>query len=398
MVTVLGKSIFVAATFAVTAHAQEGQSIKLGETDLFPSIRLEYIQDSNAFVTEDDATTATAFRIKPKVDWYASRSLLELRFGYTGNYQAASEDALNYNDHLLSANVNSEFTSRKRARAGLNINFGHQEFGRGLTRGLATADGELVEFVDTSANVEYTYGARNARGNITFGLNLDQLSYTSREDVTDGRDSFDIEPFGIFSLRVSGDTRATFELRHKTVDSDSNRDRQDFTLLAGLQFATTGKSGGSFAIGAVQSNYDSDAIDDGSEITVEGELFWEPTAFSRFTLELDRSLDSGLDGLSALNEPTAITDTTKLIWRHSWSSRVSHEASFEVSRINADCPTRGSQNNLLELDATVQVRDWLSFGALASVDSFTNEDCPGEDNRDLDFDKNIVGVYVKATL
>jgi len=218
---------------AVLAQQQpDGQSIKLGNADLYPAVRIDYIQNSNAFLSPQEPTDTTAFQIRPEATWVAQRRLLKLQASYNGIYQAASEDVINYTDHILNAGVDAQLDKRRRASASVSIEFGHQDLGTGLTRNITDADAEQVEYVDTDLNAEFGYGARGAKGNAAFGINIENFAFSNRRDLTQGRDESSVEPYGIFSYRLGADTRAEIELRYRTVDS--NQDRNDLSLLAGL--------------------------------------------------------------------------------------------------------------------------------------------------------------------
>ena len=77
----------------------------------------------------------------------------------------------------------------------------------------------LNSLIQTSTP-EYTFGATEARGNITLGLRLFDETYLNRSDVTDGQDLTIVSPFGRFSYRVSGDTRVFTELRFNDINID----------------------------------------------------------------------------------------------------------------------------------------------------------------------------------
>lgn len=393
----LALSVF--SSFA-TAQQADGLSIKIGETDLYPAVRVDFLQRSNAFLTESDPEEISAFTIKPEAYWIAERRLLSLQASYNGAYQFASESFQNYNDHILGASVNAELSTRKRVNANLSIEFGHEDLGTNLTAGTVTPDSEQIKYVDTRARTSFTYGAARARGNIVVGLNVGQFSYSNRSDVTAGRDYNFFQPFGKFSLRISGDTRATIELRYRSFDSSPARDRTDLSILAGLQFAATGKSGGSFALGTATSSFKDAGVDDRSNFIVEGNLFWEPSVFSRLDLELLRNLDGVDGGLASTNSPTVIRDRAELQWKYAWSDRLRHTAKLGITAVDADCPSRDRLTSLAGLEVDLKVRRWLSVGISGSTESREFSDCAVEPDVDpmLDYTNNTVGLYLRATL
>jgi len=386
----IGLALAFTAPVVAAQQAPDGQSIKLGNSDFYPSVRLDYVQNSNAFLNETNPTSTTAFQIRPEAIWVAQRRLLKLQASYDGVYQAASEDAINFNDHTLKAGLTTELDKRKRIDAALSFKFGHQDLGTGLTRGTATVDSEQVEYVDTDLSASFTFGAKGAQGNVSAGINIENYSYSNRSDLTQGRDKSSVEPFGIFSYRLGGDTRGTIELRYKT--EDAAQDRNDLSLLAGLEFAATGKSGGSFAIGTTQSTYKAAGIDDKSNFVVEGALFWEPTKFSRLTFDVDRGLDGSAGDLIATDSSATITDTANLRWDYNWSDRLKHIASARLSAVSAECPSRGSRTTGVTLAVELDVRRWLSVGLQGGSENRVLDDCTTDITIDpnLDYDKTNV--------
>ena len=66
-----------------------------------------------------------------------------------------------------------------------------------------------------------------------------------------------IRPFGVFSLRISPDTRLLAEVRFAVLDfDDDRRDRNEVSLLTGVQMSTTSKLSGEARIGVLKASYD----------------------------------------------------------------------------------------------------------------------------------------------
>ena len=141
------------STLSGSVFAQDnGQSVKVGEADLFPSLRLGYLFNSNTFVTENNEVDTTGFSVSPSLLLKAERRLLTLEFSYDGDYATFDENALDYDDHDLQLRANAELSSRRRFRGGLRINKEHEDLGRGFTRGIADTDADQVEFLTTDLN------------------------------------------------------------------------------------------------------------------------------------------------------------------------------------------------------------------------------------------------------
>jgi len=391
--------LFAASSGLWAQSAPEALGFKVGETDLYPSVRIDYLQNNNAFLTESNSTSAGEITISPELNWVADRRLLRLQATYNGNYNSASEDALNYADHTLSFEADAELSSRKNVDAKLSLNFGHEDLGTNLTRADADENSEQVKYTDIVASTSFRYGANKARGNVTIGLGLQDHGYSSRRDVTAGRSFSFVEPFAAFSYRLSGDTRAVAEVRFATVDFDDNdRDRTDLSLLAGMNFAATGKTGGRFRAGVVQSQPDSSSVNSSTEVVLEASLFWEPTNYSRFTLVGTRLLENEGGSLVNADAVAAIRNSVELKWVHRWSSRVSHTAFLLGQAIEQDCPNLDRNLVTGNIEVNFQIRRWLSFGLSGNGSNAVHSDCPDKPTQELDFDRTRFGAHIRATL
>jgi len=379
----------------------EGLGFKLGETDLYPSLRVDFSQNSNAFLEPDNVTSTSDVVISPELEWIADRRLLSLVGSYRGEYNVSSEDALNYADHVFGLNANAELTSRKRLSGLVSLEFGHEELGTRLTSGTVAQNDGIVLFSNFRARGEYRYGADGARGNLSAGLLVQSLGYNSRDDLTAGRGFSRFEPFARFSLRLGGDTRLLSELRFGSFRfGDSDRDRDDLSLLTGLRFAATGKSGGSLRFGVTQSQRNLANASDQTEFILQASLFWEPTSFSRFDLDARRELDNRGSSLVSTDELTAIENLITLRWNHSWSSRVTHEAVLQSNNLARGCPDLDRNTVLASLEFNVQIRRWLSVGLNGSNTMSEVPGCVNTINADpnLDYQRTRFGAHIRATL
>lgn len=376
-----------------------GLSVQLGETELFPSIRLDYLQNSNAFLQSSNETTATDVTISPELNWLATRRLVNLQATYNGRYNVSSEEVLSVDDHRLALSADAELTSRKRLSGNVSLDFGHDEVSDYVTSASAQENFKLVTFTDLQTTGAFRYGANRARGNVSIGASLRNYNYTSRSDLTAGRSYLQIEPFAEFSLRLSGDTRLLSEIRFGTFQfEDSDQDRNDLSLLAGIQFDATGKSGGSLRMGILQSNKALATAEDQTVFVLRTQLFWEPASFSRFTLDGSRALDNTGSSLVDASEPTAVTDVITLRWIHQWSSRLSHSAVFSTKNVNRNCPSLDTRTLVGGLEVNFQIRRWLSVGVNGSSTSREVSDCDGVADTNSEYERSLLGAHIRATL
>ena len=403
--------IMLSPVFTQPAIAQiddVAAAIKIGESDLTPTVRFDYFQTNNAFLTNpdqagvSDPTEATAFLISPRVEWQADRRLFTLTGIYEGAYASYSESQLNYADHSLRAIADAQLSSRQRLRFRAAFDFAHQPLGTGFTLGIGDDDVSQVEFINTILQAAYTYGAAAARGNVQVGLNVLSRSYQNQAALTNGAGYTAIRPFGVFALRLSSDTRAITTVRFGSfIFDNSNLDRNDLTLLTGLRFAATGKFGGEFQVGASLSEFELASRVDQTSFIAEAELFYEPTTFSRFELIGSRELEN--DSGSPLNTGTvlAITDEAKLNWQHEWSSRLFHVANLSYRVENGDCPESGSLTEFSgRFEMNLVLRRWLHVGASFAGQTRESTQCAAQQAAEnvFNFDAQIIGAHIRATL
>lgn len=405
----LKRKFYTISAYIVTAllspwiYAQDidALSIKIGDADLIPTLRFEYIRNSNAFLNNTDEIETAGILASPRVTLVAERRLLKLAFGYQGNYASFEEENLNYDDHALFANANAEFSSKTRLSALFEIAKTHEELGTGATQGTAFADSEQIDQVNTKLDSKITYGASNAKGNIAAGFFLFSRSYQNRSDVTAGTDYVELTPYGEFSYRLSADSRLLLQLRYRNLDFDANeRDRSELQVLTGFSFRGTGKLGGEAKVGAAISNYSDSLIEDTNYLTAAIDMYYSPTTFSRINLIFSRDLNN-TDIITAQSESEqTIDDKARLLWSHRWSSRIFTRAVLGVENRNRDCPTIPTTTITGGLELGIKPRRWFEFGAYIDGTSRTADNCFGNEaaSENLEYERQKVGLFTKITL
>lgn len=422
--TALSLALFLTldGTMALPAHAQsvgfdfqrsvgeqqrretDGPSVSLGETDLYPSVRIDAVQTRNAFRKRDDETSASGVLVSPRVLWVADRRLLSLRATYDGEYSRNDESALEHADHRLGLGLAAALSSRVRVSGLLAFTRSHQAPGINFTRGIADTIDAPVRFNQSSVAGAFTYGAERARGNLVLGLRVDNRAYTNLDFVTSGRDYLTVEPYALFSLRVSGDTRALVELRFSENDFDRDTlDRQDTSVLVGATFAATGQSTGELKVGASSSTYDSGLRDDVITTVIEGNFLYQPRDFSFFEFRLERELDNATGvSLDSTSDDASVRDTASVDWQYDWSERVAQRTFVAYESLTRGCPEPGETTIFAGLELSLSVRRWLEIGGSAQLEQGAGVGCsnadPAVDAADLDYDMTRAGIFIRSRL
>lgn len=379
-------------------HAQQS-SIKVGEADLLPSVRVDYFSLDNAFRSSENEVDATGVSVAPSAVLVANRKGLEIEAGYNGMFASYSEDELNFDDHTIYGTVAAVISKRKRLFGSASISLGHEPLGTNFTEGDAIPGSEQVENAKFDARLSYRYGAPTARINLTGGLGLNSLTYRNREDLTDGRDYFSVNPFANLSYRLSADTRALLELRVRNVTYDNSLlDRNEIELLTGLSFRGTGKTGGNALIGVSSSSYSDGGREDDSVLAVDIGLYYLPTTFSRIDLKARRAFNDQ-DGVNLQASSTqTVDDVASVRWRNQWSGFVSSTASLTLQTKNRDCPTASTQTLSAGVQVAVKPRRWIELGTGFSSTDRTADSCTGEDSSGLDYGFQRISVFLNISL
>lgn len=372
--------------------------IKLGETDLYPSIRLEYGINDNAYLETNNTEDTNRTSIKPRVVWLASQRTTRLRAEYRGNFAIHSVSDLDYQNHYLDFRGSSVLGRQWRVAAAANYSRRSYDLGAERTVGQGRFFGEPFIFDDINLSAIGTFGANGARGNLDFGIRMRQLEPQSLEEESGDFAYTRIAPFALFSLRLSGDTRLTFETRFSEYDYDlDSRDRSEAAFLVGARFAATGRLTGSFDVGVSSVSSDNDQTDGTSDLIASAELGYSLTEAALFTLTGQRRIDNAT-AFNAAEGDGRIRNTVRLQWDQEYSSRVSHEAYVQSEIVDRSCPSRSSSEAEFGYQLGVSVRRWVQLGGFYRNRSRSFDNCPGEFEGDIDYDNQRVGVFVELSL
>lgn len=389
------------ASLPVRAQELEGAFIPWGETKLYPSIGLSVGSNSNTFLTADNEISSSNFLVSPEIEWVADRRLLEIRGAYKGGYTLSSESVLSSADHGLSLDTSASLDKRKRIEGSLFFNTGHQTLGTGFTDDNNLIVREQTLTRDIGGLVRYVYGAKGAKGNIIVGLDLLDHAFTNQEELTSGRDYFRLQTNGVFSLRLSPDTRALIEGRFASYDYTSDiYDRTDTSALLGLTFNPTGKSGGSIKLGLTNNDFESTTFSNASFAIAELDLYYAIKPYSKLNIAIDRRFDSDNTSSLLTDAANAIRELASVQWQHFWNSKISSTVAASRLAIIRDCP--GSNNETVSgtFEVVYRSRRWLEFGLGASTSNRSEITCDVESLAESKTTilQNGFTLRVKATL
>ena len=384
--------IFLLVCDNAIAQSQSASSIKLGATELTPTLQLIYFSDNNVFASESDEMDDKGYILAPTLSWRADKGLNSLTASYQGEMARHSElDEVDYSDHKLALEADLEFSIRSRLNlVARQLNEHEAPGGTGLSRRLdATVDG-VTEYKDTEIAALYHYGARKAKGGLEFGLEYVERDYDNNPQVTDGYSFSRVKPTFTFLYAISPDTRLTTGIEYTAFNyEESDRiislDNNNFFIFGGAVWEVTGKSGGSAKLGYGDRNFNSKNRKDDSSGILNLRAFWRPRDYSRISIDAQRyfSVDTG---------SPSIYSEILASWRHDWSGRVSTTLSYQWNDVNSDDNTDDQTITTLGFDVNVRVRRWaeLTFSAKNSSSDAQIQD--------YEYDKQWLGVGLSLSL
>ena len=345
---------FLMGCFVVPGFAQDA-GIRVGESRLSPAIQIEFGTSDNAFRRSEDEVDEQFVVLKPSLDWRADKGVTEVEASYEGAFKAGDLEETEYIDSIFSGRVSTEFNRRSRIEAEARLSFEHLELGEDVFTRIDPDAFDQVEFFRQIAGVTYTFGARQARGQIRASLEVDNLDYSNNDIATSGSSRVIVSPAVEFSFRASQDTRVFLTVGiDEVIRTEDGNSRTDLDAAVGSRWEITGRTGGFAQIGV--STAALDGAEDNTSVTLEAGLFYQPRSFSRFDFTASRGFFN--DGSGTLTE-AAVLNALSVRWRHDWSSRVFHLARFAYRNVERECPDVDDETADLRFEIGVQVRRWI---------------------------------------
>ena len=393
----LGFTCLLVTSDATLAQDSKPPSIKVGESDVTPTLRIDYVTVDNTFRTPSDPIETNGLIVSPGVTWEADRRLLKLSAGYSGRYGSYDESTLDFNDHLLRFRLEAQPGTRHRVSSELSLNLDHEDLGTGQTR-FSTNLNDQIETTRLTFRSQYTFGAANAQGNLSAGLIVSSESFDNLPELTEGDDNTAIRPYAQFSYRLSPDTRLIAETRFGTIDfDDDNRDRDEVSFLTGVDLRASARTSGRVRVGVTEASFDDANRSDTSLFVADVDLTYRPRSFSSFNLSFNRDLNN-VDNDDDGSQET-IVDEFALSWSHRWNSRIASRAIFEKELFGRDCPRNSTETDTISLEIGVNIRRWISVGVTGRNAQRSVSDCSGiREEGAAGYEVNRVGLFLRATL
>lgn len=386
-----------------TALVAQDAGVKIGDSNLIPSVKLSYQSTDNAFRQSEDPVDATGIAVTPTIRWEADKGRIAVAAQYQGEYFRSSEESLDRTWHTLLLQGTAAANSRHRFDTTFAVRDLTESQDEGFSRLVESQTlEELVRFRNVNARLGYTFGSISARGNVRFELLAASRSYTNQVALTDGGDYTVLRPAVDFSYRVGGDSRAFVTLRQATVDYDRvGSDRTELSALVGIRLNENRKLSGDVAIGAGTTDYDNGT--DETTTIVEAGLAYAASSYSNLSLDFSREFVDN-DGQASVSIGSAtIQNSAEFAWLFEWSSRIRTIGRLEYTGNDRTCPSNNNAVFLAGLEVQYQFRRWLSFGVGVDGESNSVDLCSDASeisglSADNDYDRMSANVFLRASL
>lgn len=353
---------------------------------LQPSLNTEVFFTDNRFRSENDETSETGLRLDPSLILSYSPSVGAYKLGYRGSIDQVAEDDYEDREFFLTADLRPG--TRHRFEADVRHKHDHDELGEDRRESVSGADNfDLDEWDEFSAGGQYTFGAPDARINLSARGGITDREYTTNEDGPFGTRFFDHKSWsagGGATYRVGAKTQLVLDLEHEEFEYDTDSAPSfDSTLeraLVGVRWLATAKTTGEALVGYFDQNFDSSGRKDFDGVDWRARVIWGPVTRTQFTVTTGRLLrETYLFGVSFINQRFY-----QLEWRQNWTSRLYsnigasyRETDFEGTRREDDSTGFGA-TLFFELSRKITVKG--GFNTTNRDSSLSN----------LDFDRNVL--------
>lgn len=391
-----------AALTSATAFAVEPVGMGLGNgLTLLPSVDVNVENNDNVYLQADgNEVESTITRIAPALSLIGDMGAIQWNANYRAEQGTYSKDE---DDDYLDQNINVaagfEVNARNQIDVNAAFNSAHDARGAGALEGAAALDvlAEPDQYEETTAGVQYTFGADSAFANIVASADTYQKRYDDNKQQ-DGstidnseRDYDKVTALVGAQLNLSPATKAVFEISQASISYDASdddtREGDNLKILAGMSWDITGKTTGEVKLGSATRDFKNTDEDSTTRLSWSANLTWEPMTYSSVALYSAQS-----------NNETAtvgsyIANTyTQVSWDHSFSTFVS--AGIEASR-SADTyvgASREDETISYGLNVTYSPKAWMDVKA-----SFNQADRDSTNN-DLDYAGQVVNLGITLAL
>lgn len=291
---------------------------------LQPSLATELFFTDNRFRSESNEESETGLRFDPSLVLSYTPLAGTYNLGYKGSIDPIVEDS--YNDREIFLNADLRPLTRHRFELDAKHKHDHDELGLDRREGGVDPDSfGLDKWNEFSIGAQYTFGAPDARINLSARGDAVNREYTTNESGPFGTRFFDRRSWsagGGATYRLGSKTQLVLDLDHKEfrydVDSDPSFDSTLARTLVGVRWLAMGKTTGEVLIGYFDQDFNSAQRKDVDGVDWRAQVIWGPVTQTQLTFTTGRLVrETHLFGVSFINQ-----ELYRFQWRQDWTSRL----------------------------------------------------------------------------
>ena len=395
-------SIHCVLTWADDKEFKSGM-LALGAFDFTPLLNIEESYNDNIFHYNQNRKSSMVTQVTGGGELVLRQSLNRYALKYSflsSQYHESSTD--DFVDNTLGFNAHVEANSRNRFDLQTNGTFNHFMRGTMLSQGIIGAQlASPDQYHQYNAFLDYRYGGKDAKGNLDLQLGWTSFNYINHLERTaiQNRLQFDVTPG--FYFRLMPKVYMTTQVQNTFIDypdrlSSSETSSYDIKVnpasynlrryLFGLNWSQSSKTQGTIRVGYFQQQYNSINLQSASGLTWDGQLQWDPLAYSSFILGLTKGVQPSIGNGTARQ-----VQVTNLTWRHNWPNKITTALSGYLQQtINLGVNTSTASGTSYSFDVKYEVRPWLNIGL-----NYLNSGFQSETNS-LASNQQIYMLYIHA--
>ena len=387
------------AIFSLNSNALEPVGLGLGSgLTLLPSVDLTAENNSNIYSQPEDETSSTITKIKPAVAINGDFGSFTFNSYYQAEQGSYSEDSNDdYVDQYLSAGGQYQLNSRHELGLNATFNDAHDARGSGTAEG---ADALNIEdpdqFQETTAALNYIYGADTSAANIELFADSYQKRYSNNEEFgTETRDHDKVTVGARLIGNASDTTKVIFEAKETGIAYEEDsvvanaREGKQQTMMAGLRWDITGKTTGEVKLGRAVRYFKEDSLDSNLRVNWEANVTWNPLTYSEVAF-VSSQTNNETNGAGTYIATTSST----LSWDHEFTSLFSAGISGTLTgdAYVDDVDDREDETVSYGVNAVYSAMPWMDIRADYSQSS-KDSNIAG-----LDSDTQIVSLAIQLAL
>lgn len=315
-------------------------------------------EDNILRTTKADAISDQYLLLAPHAEYLSLFGEHRFSARYDGGYALFMDnDALNYENHALSADLELQHTKRLLTEYGAA--YEHVIENPGESDDLAT-DG-FVHTREARGYLGTSYGTNASKGQVRLRYDFNQLRY--REESAEFRDRDMHRVLGGFYYRIAPKTRLLFEISNENLEYQNEGDfpspsSSSQYYMTGAQWRLASKTQGSVRVGYLNRDYDDSFYNSVSALSYFADITWSPYSNTYVTITGSRNTsEAAIPGAGASLETEWAADIT-----HALTGKTQLQFGYTIARNDfANIQRRSDKRNDIRAGVRHSIRRWLDL-------------------------------------